>query len=226
MQEAGTRIPCMRHGCGMAHVSTQPGTVVITFLYSANAGIVIPTWLGLGHRGTDLQRRGEPCSATQCTLAIRHAMHALCPALPSTLVLMEIAGHHLILSQTISNYLKVTLSAVESVSALLPRNHMWGAPSEATAPLKVSPLDMKLRRKISTGARHVTPAAPEQALARKCRMLFGTVGNLSGIFWSSRVLAVGFWTVRRLVPHATPMSAATASRRMGTRDRITRTGGV
>ena len=42
-QEAGTRTPCVRHGCGsMAHVSTQPGTAVIMFLYSANAGIVIP----------------------------------------------------------------------------------------------------------------------------------------------------------------------------------------
>lgn len=41
-QEAGTRIPCVRHGYGMAHVSTKPGTVVIMFLYSANAGIVIP----------------------------------------------------------------------------------------------------------------------------------------------------------------------------------------
>lgn len=122
--------------------------------------------------------------------------------------------HDLKPSRTISNYLNLTLSAVESVSALLPRNHIWGAPSEATAPLNVSPLDMKLRRKISTGARHVTPAAPEQALARKCRMLFGTEGNLSGIsFGSSRVLAVGFWTVRRLLPHATPRSAATASMR-------------
>ena len=41
-QEAGTRIPCVRHSYGMAHVSTKPGTVVIMFLYSANAGIVIP----------------------------------------------------------------------------------------------------------------------------------------------------------------------------------------
>ena len=108
-------------------------------------------------------------------------------------------------------------SAVESVSALLPRSHVLGAPSEATAPLNVSPLDMKLRRKISTGARHVTPAAPEQALARKCRTLFGTEGNLSGTSGSSRALAVGFRTVRRLLPHATPTNAATASRRNGTR---------
>ena len=138
--------------------------------------------------------------------------YAMPYAMPCTLV--STIFHYLKLSRTISNYLKLTLSAVESVSALLPRNHIWGAPSEATAPLNVSPLDMKLRRKISTGARHVTPAAPEQALARKCRMLFGTEGNLSGIiFGSSRVLAVGFWTVRRLVPHATPRSAATASMR-------------
>jgi len=41
-QEAGTRTPCVRHSYGMAHVSTKPGTVVIMFLYSANAGIVIP----------------------------------------------------------------------------------------------------------------------------------------------------------------------------------------
>ena len=107
-------------------------------------------------------------------------------------------------------------SAVESVSALLPRSHVLGAPSEATAPLNVSPLDMKLRRKISTGARHVTPAAPEQALARKCRTLFGK-GGMRGKSGSSRALAVGFWTVRRLLPHATPTNAATASRRKGTR---------
>jgi len=78
---------------------------------------------------------------------------------------------------------------------------------------------MKLRRKISTGARHVTPAAPEQALARKCRTLFGK-GGMRGKSGSSRALAVGFWTVRRLLPHATPTNAATASRRKGTRREV------
>ena len=110
MQEAGTRIPCMRHDCGMAHLSTQPGTVVITFLYSANAGIVIPTWLGLGHRGTDLQRRGEPCCATQCTLAIRHAMHALCPLCHPPWSPWRSSWTP---SHTISNYLELSQSDLE-----------------------------------------------------------------------------------------------------------------
>ena len=63
--------PCVRHGCGMVHVSTEPGTVVITRLYRAKVGMVMPTC-----------SRGETwsCSAPRVRVmhhAMLHHYHAM-----------------------------------------------------------------------------------------------------------------------------------------------------